>query len=56
MGTGFCQTLPVSAKPVALFALTDQPTYTAGDLLRLSVALLPIMFLLLMMFALAVWR
>ena len=56
MGTGFCRTLPVSAKPLALFALTEQPTYTAADLLRLSAALLPIMFLLLMVFALAVWR
>jgi anion transporter len=55
MGTGFCQTLAASAKPVALFAMTERPTYTSGDLLRLSVALLPMMFALLMLFALAVW-
>jgi solute carrier family 13 (sodium-dependent dicarboxylate transporter), member 2/3/5 len=55
MGTGFCQMLTASAKPVALFAQTERPTYTAGDLLRLSAALLPILFALLMLFALAVW-
>jgi di/tricarboxylate transporter len=55
MGTGFCQTLPASAKPVALFAMTERPTYTSGDLVRLSAALLPPMFALLMLFALAVW-
>jgi hypothetical protein len=44
-----------SAKPVALFAMTERPTYTSGDLLRLSAALLPIQFALLMLFALAVW-
>lgn len=55
MGTGFCQTLAASAKPVALFAHTERPTYTSGDLVRLSAALLPILFALLMLFALAVW-
>jgi anion transporter len=55
MGTGFCQTLPASAKPVALFAQTGQRSYAAGDLLRLSIALLPTMLVLLMVFALAVW-
>jgi solute carrier family 13 (sodium-dependent dicarboxylate transporter), member 2/3/5 len=55
MGTGFCQTLAVSAKPVALFAHTERPTYTSGDLLRLSGALLPMLFALLMLFALTVW-
>jgi anion transporter len=55
MGTGFCQTLPASAKPVVIFACTEQPTYTTGDLLRLSAVLLPPMFLLLMLFALFVW-
>jgi di/tricarboxylate transporter len=55
MGTGFCQTLAASSKPVALFAHTGQPTYGSRDLARLSAALLPIMFALLMLFALAVW-
>jgi sodium-dependent dicarboxylate transporter 2/3/5 len=55
MGTGFCQTLAASAKPVALFAHTERPTYAPGDLLRLSAVLLPMLFALLMLFALAVW-
>jgi di/tricarboxylate transporter len=55
LGSGFCQTLAASAKPVALFAATERPTYGAGDLVRLSAALLPILLGLLMLFALAVW-
>lgn len=55
MGTGFCQTLAVSAKPVALYADLDRPTYAAGDLMRLSLALLPVMFALLMLFSLWLW-
>jgi di/tricarboxylate transporter len=55
MGTGFCQTLAASAKPVALFAMTERPTFTSADLARLSAALLPALFALLMLFALAVW-
>lgn len=53
--TGFCLTLTVSAKPVALFSDLDVPTYAARDLLRLSAVLLPLHFLLLMVFAFAVW-
>jgi di/tricarboxylate transporter len=55
MGTGFCQTLAASAKPVALFAHAERPTYTSSDMLRLSAALLPVLFALLMLFALTVW-
>ena len=55
LGTGFCQTLAASAKPVALFAHAERPTYTPGDLMRLSMALLPMMFALLMLFALIAW-
>lgn len=53
--TGFCLTLTVSAKPVALFSDLEVPTYTAADLLRLSAALLPLHFVLLMVFAFGVW-
>jgi anion transporter len=53
--TGFCLTLTVSAKPVALFSDLDVPTYTARDLLRLSAVLLPLHFVLLMVFAFGVW-
>jgi solute carrier family 13 (sodium-dependent dicarboxylate transporter), member 2/3/5 len=55
IGSGFCQTFSVSAKPVALFAKAAVPTYSDKDLLRLSLALLPLMALLLSVFALVVW-
>jgi di/tricarboxylate transporter len=55
MGTGFCQTLAVSAKPVALYADLEKPTYSARDLMLLSLALLPVMFALLMGFSLWFW-
>jgi di/tricarboxylate transporter len=55
IGSGFCQTLRVNAKPVALFAQADAPTYADADLLRLSLALLPVMAALLLFFALFVW-
>ncbi|MBN8592990.1 MAG: anion permease [Anaerolineae bacterium] len=53
--TGFCLTLPVSAKPVAMFAKVDGPTYAPRDLLRLSSALLPIHLVLLVVFAFFIW-
>ncbi len=55
VGTGFCQTLPISAKPVALYGNLEEPTYDARDLLRLSAVLMPIVTLLLFIFALWVW-
>jgi hypothetical protein len=36
MGTGFCQTLMFSAKPVAIFGLHDAAGFTQADLLRLA--------------------
>lgn len=53
LGSGFCQTFAVSAKPVALFS--DQAQLPQADLLRLALALLPGMGLLLWGFAVAVW-
>lgn len=54
--TGFCQTLMASAKPVAMFGLAGEGQgYGPADLLRLSLALLPMLFALLLLFALAVW-
>ncbi|WP_407564404.1 SLC13 family permease [Streptomyces sp. 184] len=53
---GFCQTLPASAKPVALFS--DVPgvaTYTPRDLLRTAAVLAPLTAALVLLFALAVW-
>lgn len=54
-GAGYCLTLPVSAKPVALFAKAGIPSYDARDLARLSAVLLPLHLVLLLVFALAVW-
>ncbi len=55
LGSGFCQTLSVSAKPVALFRQVGAPTYSDADLRRLSLALLLPMFGALVLFALVVW-
>jgi di/tricarboxylate transporter len=55
LGTGYCQTLMASAKPVALFGNLDRPTYSAGDLALLSLLLAPVMGLLLVGTALYVW-
>jgi sodium-dependent dicarboxylate transporter 2/3/5 len=55
LGTGFCQTLTASSKPVALFANISAPTYGQSDLVRLSICLFPIMFGLLIVFAVLVW-
>lgn len=53
---GFCLTLTVSAKPVAMFSqIEDAPTYQPRDLLKLSGVLLPVHFALLLVFALYVW-
>jgi solute carrier family 13 (sodium-dependent dicarboxylate transporter), member 2/3/5 len=55
VASGFCQTFAVSAKPVALFSAQDEPAYSDADLLRLSLALLPVMLALLLVFALLIW-
>ncbi|WP_225993463.1 SLC13 family permease [Actinomadura rudentiformis] len=53
---GFCQTLPSSAKPVALFHTVDGAvTYTSRDLLRTSAVLAPVTAALVLVFALLVW-
>jgi solute carrier family 13 (sodium-dependent dicarboxylate transporter), member 2/3/5 len=55
VGSGFCQTFVVSAKPVAIFAKTDMPTFTAGDLIKLSSVLLVPLLLLLLLFSAVIW-
>lgn len=45
---GYCLTLPVCAKPVAMFSTAGGEGYTTRDLLRLSVWLLPLHFGLLL--------
>jgi solute carrier family 13 (sodium-dependent dicarboxylate transporter), member 2/3/5 len=55
VGSGFCQTFSVSAKPVALFAGQDVATYAETDLIRLASWLAPVTAVLLAAFAVAVW-
>lgn len=55
VASGFCQTLNVSAKPVALYAKLEVPTYAPADLMRLSLWLMPFFAALLIVFSLWVW-
>lgn len=55
LGTGFCQTLPASAKPVALFANGEHAAFSNADLIRLSLHLLPIMLVTLVAYGLVMW-
>jgi anion transporter len=56
VGSGFCQTLRVSAKPVALYhSLDGVETYRDADLLRLSLWLMPPFAIALLGFALWLW-
>lgn len=55
VGTGFCQTFAVSAKPVMIYSGLEGAPFTHRDLLRLSCALLPMMFLVLLAFAAVIW-
>jgi solute carrier family 13 (sodium-dependent dicarboxylate transporter), member 2/3/5 len=56
VGSGFCQTLRVSAKPVVLYSEHEgRIAYSDTDLMRLSLWLMPPFALLLMLFALFVW-
>lgn len=54
-GTGFCQTMTVSAKPVAIFSNIEVPTYSAQDLLTFSVRFMPVMLVLMMANWLVLW-
>jgi solute carrier family 13 (sodium-dependent dicarboxylate transporter), member 2/3/5 len=61
-GSGFCQTFAISAKPVALFARSETVaervvTRRRFDraLLKLALALLPVMLALLLAFAVWIW-
>lgn len=55
MGTGFCQTLMASAKPVAIYGTHEGAGFSARDLLRLALPLAPLKILLLVAFATWVW-
>jgi len=55
LASGFCQTLLVSAKPVALFGSMDPPPFGQEDLLRLAGFLVMPFMVLLVAFATLVW-
>jgi sodium-dependent dicarboxylate transporter 2/3/5 len=55
IASGYCLTFTVSAKPMALFAQLPTATYGPADLLRLSGVLLPLHFLLLLLFSWWIW-
>lgn len=55
IGSGFCQTLSISAKPVAMFAGSERPHYAPRDLAVLALALLPGLWLMLLLCAALLW-
>ncbi|MGQ9550106.1 MAG: SLC13 family permease [Roseiflexus sp.] len=55
VAAGFCLTLPVSAKPPALFSQIDPGPFQSRHLMILSAALLPLHAVLLLVFALYIW-
>ena len=55
LGTGFCQTLTVSSKPIAIFSKLEETTFSGNDLMRLSLYLMPMMLATLVAFALVLW-
>lgn len=55
MGSGFCQTLMASAKPVAIYGTREEAGFTQGDLARLALPLALSKLCLLVCFALFVW-
>lgn len=55
MGTGFCQSMMASAKPVAIFGKAEGAGFERRDLMRLALPLAPAVTALLIGFALLVW-
>ncbi|MGL4239365.1 SLC13 family permease [Tabrizicola sp.] len=55
LGTGFCQTMMASAKPVAIYGTLERETYQPADLMRLAVPLMPIFAGMLVVAALVLW-
>lgn len=55
LASGFCQTLMVSAKPVALFGAMDPPPFGQPDLFRLAGFLVLPFVVMLVVFATLVW-
>lgn len=55
MGTGFCQSMMASAKPVVIFGNAEDAGFDQRDLMRLALPLAPLVTALLIGFALLVW-
>lgn len=55
VATGYCLTLPISAKPIAMLSEIDAPSFEPRDLLKLSAILLPFHLALLLIFSLWIW-
>ncbi len=55
LGTGFCQTMMASAKPVALYGGHETEPFKQKDLMRLAMPLMPAVIATLVLFALAIW-
>ncbi|MEM8959056.1 MAG: SLC13 family permease [Pseudomonadota bacterium] len=55
MGTGFCQTMMASAKPVAIYGTRDEGGFSQGELFHLALRLAPVKILLLIAFACWIW-
>jgi solute carrier family 13 (sodium-dependent dicarboxylate transporter), member 2/3/5 len=55
MGTGFCQTLMASAKPMAIFGTREEGGFTQADLFRLALPLGLVKIALLIVFATVIW-
>jgi solute carrier family 13 (sodium-dependent dicarboxylate transporter), member 2/3/5 len=55
MGTGFCQTMMASAKPVAIFGTREEAGFTQADLFRLAMPLGVVKVALLIAFATVIW-
>lgn len=55
VASGYCLSLPVSAKPLALYGGLEQASFSTRDLLRLSAWLAPLYWLLVLLFSLWIW-
>ena len=55
LGTGYCQTMIASAKPIAIFRAAGDEHFDQKDLIKLAVPLLPLKFCLIAGFAIFVW-
>ncbi len=55
LGTGFCQTMVASAKPIAIFKSAGDDLFGQKDLFRLAMPLLPLKVGLIAAFAIFIW-